>query len=282
MLLIAGGESDPNTQRIVDQAHIRALDYLFWDTDDDNCLNIAWDFNSPDLDLGERRIKPSSIFIRWNVFGGDSDRNLAAHETLQAYAFAWPDVRMLNRKTSTDTNNKSYNLRLAREVGFSIPDTLVMSNLAPLRTVPDAQQRIAKPLSGGTHTKDVSILAVDEDAIADSKPQFIQTRLEGENLRLFSVDGQLFCFHLVTSALDYREDNAVQVVRVEVPDAVVNSTRELVRRKGFDYCALDFRCRQRFDDPIFLEVNSFPMFVRFDDAGENCIVNAVLNFLCQG
>ena len=48
----------------------------------------------------------------------------------------------------------------------------------------------------------------------------------------------------------------------------------------FDYCALDFRCREGFDDPIFLEINSFPMFVRFDDAGENCIVNAILDFLC--
>ena len=90
---------------------------------------------------------------------------------------------------------------------------------------------------------------------------------------------QLSCFHLVTSDLDYREDATVDVVQVDVPGSLVAPIEELVRRKGFDYCALDFRCRNGFEDPVFLEVNSFPMFVRFDDAGQNCIVNSILDFL---
>ena len=96
---------------------------------------------------------------------------------------------------------------------------------------------------------------------------------------MFAVGGQLSCFHLVTSELDYREDATVDVVQVDVPGSLVAPIEELVRRKGFDYCALDFRCRNGFEDPVFLEVNSFPMFVRFDDAGQNCIVNSILDFL---
>ena len=279
MLIVVGGESDPNTQRVVDQAHMREIDYFFWDTDNDDCLQIAWDFNSPQLDLGDKQFVPDAIYLRWNVFGGESQRNLAAFETIQSYTFAWPAVRILNRKTIVDINNKSFNLRLAKDIGFEIPETLVMSNFAPLATMPNPELRVAKPLGGGAHTKSIPDLLADPTYVASMPPQFIQDRIDGENLRVFSVGGQLSCFHLVTSELDYREDTAVDVVQVDVPDSLVAPIHELVRRKSFDYCALDFRCREGFKQPVFLEVNSFPMFVRFDDAGQNCIVNSILDFL---
>ena len=129
------------------------------------------------------------------------------------------------------------------------------------------------------HTKSIPDLLADPAYVASMPPQFIQERIDGENLRVFAVGGQLSCFHLVTSELDYREDATVDVVQVDVPGSLVAPIEELVRRKGFDYCALDFRCRNWFEDPVFLEVNSFPMFVRFDDAGQNCIVNSILDFL---
>lgn len=279
MLLIVGGESDPNTQRVVDQAHIRGLEYLFWDTDLDDAINVAWDFREPDIDLGSHRIRPTAVFKRWNVFGGESDRNLWVHDTIQAYTFAWPEVRILNRAVATDTNNKAFNLRLARAVGFVIPETMVMSNLAPLRTMPNASDKIAKPLAGGAHTRHVVDLAADDEAMMTSGPQFVQDNLAGENLRVFSVGGRLSCFHLATTALDYREDMSVGVIAREVPPVLIDPIHRLVAAKGFDYCALDFRCRSGFDEPVFLEVNSFPMFVRFDDAGENCLVNGLLDFL---
>ncbi len=98
-------------------------------------------------------------------------------------------------------------------------------------------------------------------------------------MRLFSVGGQLFCFQLKTTALDYRDDLTVEVVACDVPAELVRPTTQLVARKGFDYCALDFRCREELEQPVFLEVNLFPMFVRFDDAGENWLADAILDFL---
>lgn len=287
-LLIVGGNSDPNTRRVVDQAMQMGIEFLFWDTDQAGCLDIAWDFESPELDLGVNRIQPKAIFARWNVFDGDSQVNLAVYETILAYLFAWPQVQMLNRFSINDSNNKSFNLRLGLQVGFEIPESIVMSNLQPLTSMPSPESRIAKPLGGGAHTRCVADLAQDAAALALPTPQFIQTKLPGENLRLFSIGGQLTCFHLVTSMLDYREDQQVEVVQVDVPSELVEPTRRLVARKKFDYCALDFRCRKLgtrsspFPEPVFLEVNSFPMFVRFDDAGQNCLAAAILRTLkCQ-
>ena len=65
VFLIVGGESDPNNQRIVDQAHIRGIDYLFWNTDDPDCLNIAWDFDRLTWIWGI-----AESFLKRSFFGG--------------------------------------------------------------------------------------------------------------------------------------------------------------------------------------------------------------------
>lgn len=278
-LLIVGGESDHNTQRVVDQAHMRGFEYTFWNTDEPHAKQIAWDFDSPNLDLGELRLRPKAIYLRWNVFGGDSQANFAIHDTMQAYAGAWPEVRILNRKTLHDGNNKAFNLRLAIDVGFTIPNSIVMCDLTPLTTMPSPETQIAKPLGGGAHTKSIDGLIQDPMSLHQMPPQFIQEKLDGENLRLFSIGGDLFCFHLVTSHLDYRDDQSVEVRQVPIPESIIEPTKKLVAAKGFDYCALDFRCRDGMNEPVFLEVNSFPMFVRFDDAGQNCLVDSILRFL---
>jgi hypothetical protein len=279
LLLIVGGESDPNTQRIVDQAHLRGASYFFWDTDRDNARQIAWDFQSPRLDLGNQTIHPTSVFLRYNVFEGDAERNNAAFEMIQSYVLAWPQLKVLNRDSMTDSNNKSKNLRLALDHGFEIPETLVMGDLTPLTNIPDPHNQAMKPLGGGAHTVSVGDIYQDLDKLAGYGPQFVQEKLAGENLRVFSIGGRLFCFHLQTESLDYRDDAGVEVVQIDVPETLKAASIGLANQIGFDYCALDFRCRHAMDQPIFLEVNSFPMFVRFDDAGENCLADAVLDFL---
>ncbi|TWU08457.1 ATP-grasp domain-containing protein [Stieleria varia] len=281
-LLIVGGDSDPNTQRIVDQAHLRGIDYLFWDTDRDDACQIAWDFHAPAIDLGDQRVAPKSIFLRYNVFDGDASKNLAAFDVVQSFALAWPEIRILNRASMTDANNKSANLRHAIHAGFVIPDTFVLGNATPLAKMPCGDRHVIKPLGGGAHTRSVDSIANDTNALSELNPQFVQEKLDGENLRVFSIDGNLFCFHLITDELDYRDDVQVDVVQVDVPLSVIEPTHRLAGKLQFDYCALDFRCRNGMSAPVFLEINSFPMFVRFDDASENALADAVLSFLVSG
>ncbi len=278
-LLIVGGESDPNTQRVIDQAHLRNIDYLFWNTDLFGCDQVAWDFNSPELDLGDMRIEPKSMFVRFNVFGEETDAHRNCMDTIQSYLQAWPQIRVLNRANMLDANNKSKNLRLARDAGFEIPNTTVLGNQAPLATLPNPNQRIIKPLNGGAHTQNVGDLLRQGADLQQLIPQFVQEYLSGENLRVFSIAGNLFCFHLSTNMVDYREDSKVEVTQVDLPACIIDPAQRLVRTLQFDYCALDFRCRLAFESPVFLEVNSFPMFVRFDDAGSNCLADAILGFL---
>ena len=278
-LLIVGGESDPNTQRVVDQAHLRGVDYVFWDTDQDSARQIAWDFTAPVIDLGEGAFRPGAMFLRYNVFAGDPAHNHAVHDTAESFALSWPEIKLLNRSTLGGGNNKSQNLVRARRCGFAIPETTVLAELSPLKTIPAADEKIIKPLAGGDHAAVVAEVHHDDEYLSQLVPQFVQERLEGENLRVFSIGGELFAFHLQTDHVDYRTDDSVQVNSVAVPEELIEPTRELVSMIGFDYCALDFRFRREFESPVFLEVNSFPMFVAFDDAAENRLADALLQFL---
>ncbi|MCO8125509.1 hypothetical protein NHH03_27470 [Stieleria sp. TO1_6] len=278
-LLVVGGQSDPNTCRLVDQAHLRGVDYFFWDTDRPDARHIAWDFQSPAIDLGDATVEPEALFLRYNVFAGDPVQNHAALDVAESFALAWPQLRLLNRETTGDANNKSRNLMLARQLGFVIPETVVLGQLSPLATMPNPDRKIIKPLAGGDHAAIVSDICNDADRLCSLVPQFVQEKLDGENIRVFSIGGQLFAFHLQTTEIDYRTDEAVEVHSMPVPPVIMDLTQRLVDAIGFDYCALDFRCRSGFADPVFLEINSFPMFVAFDDACENQLADAILGFL---
>ncbi|MDV6032992.1 MAG: hypothetical protein F9B45_23485 [Phycisphaera sp. RhM] len=278
-LVIVGGESDPNTQRIVDQAHLRGIDYFFWDTDRPDARQIAWDFQTPEIDFGDVALRPAAMFLRFNVFDCDAVANHAAYDVAESFALAWPPIRLLNRSTIGDGNNKSRNLVRARDCGFVIPQTTVLGDLSPLETIPDPESKIIKPLAGGDHAFIVRDVIDDPSRLMDRAPQFVQERLDGENVRVFSIGGNLHAFHLQTTEIDYRTDDNVVVHAVEVPAELAPSIHQLVEQIGFDYCALDFRCRDGFRDPVFLEINSFPMFVAFDDACENKLADAILEFL---
>ncbi|QDV47383.1 hypothetical protein Enr13x_72920 [Stieleria neptunia] len=278
-LVIVGGESDPNTRRIVDQAHLRGVDYFFWDTDRPGARQIAWDFQSPEIDFGDVALRPAGMFLRFNVFDSDAAANHAAYDVAESFALAWANIRLLNRSTTGDGNNKSRNLVRARRCGLVIPQTTVLGDLSPLESVPDPNLKIIKPLAGGDHAFIAGDVITDPSRLPGLAPQFVQERLDGENLRVFSIGGKLHAFHLQTTEIDYRTDDDVVVHATAVPEQIVASVHQLVEQIGFDYCALDFRCRDGFRDPVFLEINSFPMFVAFDDACENRLADAILEFL---
>ncbi|MEM6689198.1 MAG: hypothetical protein AAF664_07215 [Planctomycetota bacterium] len=278
-LLIVGGSSDPNTFRIVEQAQRRRVDFIFWDTDLPEAKQIAWDFSSPAIDLGDHQFIPRSVYLRCNVFGGNPSSNHAIFQTIQGYVLAWPKIKILNRSRLTDANSKSGNLRLAIDMGFPVPQSLVMSDLSPITTMPIEPPRILKPLDGGAHTVDAINVREDQSWLAEAPPQFIQERLDGENVRIFSIGRQLFGFHLESNALDYREDDSTEVTAIPVPDEFTELIHRYVASLRFDYCALDFRGRDGLNELVFLEINSFPMFVRFDDAAEHSLADATISVL---
>jgi len=274
-LLVVGGESDPNTQRVADQAALRGVSSLVADTDDPQTHAMMWNFDDPVLEIGGHRVEAEAIFMRHNVFR-ETDATL--HGGLREYVGAWPHVRVLNRASLGRQNSKAANLRLGEQLGFDIPETMIVDGRVPL-DVPDLDDWVTKPLFGGAYTIPAADLAA---AVASGERRglhLVQRRLRGRNVRVFVVGGTTFAFEIVTDRLDYREVNDCGVEYIPTPPAVVDGSVALADQLGFTYCALDFRGETGHDDLVFLEINSFPMFVRFDTACEHRLVDRMLSVL---
>jgi len=286
-LLIVGGEADPNTRRVADQAAIRGIDFVIADTDTPAVAQIQWDIANPIIRLGSDVLCPQAIFLRHNVFGPTGAIQTEstavasyAHTVVREFAHAWPEIRILNRRVLGQTNSKSANLALARRLGFCVPHTLVTTSQTQLPEEVDQATLIAKPLLGGAHTQTAAdFVAADAASAQPLPPQFVQHRLDGHNVRVFVIGGETFAFHIDSDLLDYRDERSNVVHAIATPPGLEQPCIEMADAIGFDYCAFDFRGTQAFDEMHFLEVNSFPMFVRFDMECENRLVDKMLSVL---
>jgi glutathione synthase/RimK-type ligase-like ATP-grasp enzyme len=274
-LLIVGGESDPNTRRVADQAAIRGIDSFVADTDIAASREISWSFDEPVVSIGGFDMEPSAIFMRQNVFRPTPQ---TTYMGLREYAAAWPQVRILNRQTMGAQNSKSGNLRLAGEFGFAVPKSFIVDGVAAL-PVPNTQDWVTKPLLGGHHTIPADELEAAVRSGERTGLHFIQHRLDGANIRVFVIGGKTFTFEITTDLLDYRENNDCGVLFIETPEVLERPCIEMAAHIGFSYCAFDFRGVKSDDDLQFLEVNSFPMFARFDSESENRLVDQILTVL---
>lgn len=275
-LLVVGGESDPNTRRIADHAALRGVDFVFVDTDDPDAHAASWRLDEPTLHIAGRYLRPRSLFLRHNVFRR-TDATL--FNAIREYSAAWPDVRVLNRAAGGRYNSKAGNLRLAQQIGFEVPATMVVDGPARLATIADLQDWVVKPLMGGAYTIPAADLVAAVHSGERAGMQLVQRRLRGRNVRVFVVGGQVFGFAIDTEHLDYREVNDCDVVVVDLDPVVEERSIELAERLGYSYCALDFRGMDADDDLVFLEINSFPMFSRFDTASGHRLADRMLSVL---
>jgi len=291
-LLIVGGESDPNTRRVADQAAIRGVDFVMVDTDTAAADAIHWSFENSELSLGRQRLVPESLFLRHNVFSPSGGLQTQpppgsghAHHMLREYAQAWAEVRILNRKVLGNMNSKSANLAMAKRFGFEVPASQVITAGASPTLDFDPHTAIAKPLLGGAHTQHAAdFLRATEERTGTRvvlPPQFLQHRLDGHNIRVFVVGGETFAFHIDSDLLDYRQESGNVVHSMETPRHLEGPCVSMADEIGFDYCAFDFRGVEAFEELHFLEVNSFPMFVRFDMECENRLVDKMLSVLLK-
>lgn len=280
-LLIVGGESDPNTRRVADQAAIRGVDFAIADTDLAESEAIHWSFDDPSILIGGQRFEPQSLFLRHNVFQNQPSAGAGyIHHVMREYALAWPEIRILNRRVLGHMNSKSSNLARARRMGFAVPASQVMTATASLPDRFDIDASIAKPLLGGAHTQHAAAFIAGRGA-NPGPPQFLQQRLDGHNVRVFVVGGHTFAFHIDSEELDYRDETSNVVHTIDTPAEVADRCIAMAEEIGFDYCAFDFRGVDGFEELYFLEVNSFPMFVRFDMECQNRLVDRMLSVLLK-
>ncbi len=286
MLLIAGGLPDPNLQALADAASGLGVAWFDGRVPPGVSPPFHWDLSASAADLppwGEGPW-PSAAFLRQDVFAAMDDprpavaqRALGWFVALQGWLMAHPGVRTFNADMSAVALNKPAALLRAREAGLRIPSTWVSNDAARLRARL-SQPAIAKPVAGGglCQTLDDALAGVTADYSA--MPALIQPRLVAPELRVFVVGSQVFSFEVSSPSLDYRALQDAEISPVPVP-AEAQALQALMRDFGMDFGAADFKTDPDTGDLVFLELNTSPMFVRFDQACEGLLTRHMVSHL---
>jgi hypothetical protein len=289
MILVAGGDADPNLAHLLRRLVARAAPHrallagaLAWP-------RLTWRLgDAGSLRIDGAEVRPTALFLRHDVFTHLGDRRPESHrraarwyQTLMSWALAQEDVAFLNRGYGARNAGKPHVLLLARRMGLAVPETLVTSEPDTVDGL-DGAGWIAKPVNGGEYTRDLAAARAEEGwrLRLAAEPTIIQRRLVGPELRIYRVGEGWLAFALRSEALDYRATRAVEIEAVPAPDGLTLPLGRLMDRLGLDFGAADFKTCPRTGAWLFLEVNSAPMFVGFDRAtGGAPIADAILDRL---
>ena len=290
MILIAGGEADPNVEAVVRRAEARGLELCQARTGATGNPALDWDLQADVLTLDGRPISPHAVFLRGDVFQSMADprpetafRSRAWHTTLHGWALAHEAVRLLNRGYRGQTN-KPFMLSLAARCGLPIPATRITNALDALEREGGAEERIAKPVPGGGYCQPLSELlstAERRDGLA-AAPAIVQERLVAPEVRIFGIGGRFIPFHVRSDALDYRTSpDTIVEPAAPVDPTLLDALRRLMEALAMDFAAADFKTSPATGRLVFLEINSSPMFAAFDRAADGAVTDAILDRLTE-
>lgn len=284
-ILLVGGDRDPNVAALAatfERSRIAVRTLRFgserpW---------ILWDLERGDLVIDGDPIAPRAVFLRHDVFTELADprpetsfRAFAWTTAVYGWLLAHRHVRCLNRASFASVPNKPHALCIARELGLAIPRTVVTNNADAARSL--GESAIAKPVAGGDVTRHLadalSIARADGPVLA--APALVQELLHQPEVRLYVVGDETFAFEVKSAHLDYRVSTDVDLTFIGPgPEPIATQVRGVARRLGLDFAAADLKSRPD-GSLVFLEINSAPMFARFDAVANGALTAALARWL---
>jgi hypothetical protein len=283
MILVAGGQLDPNIGVLLRRMIARGTAFRELLVGPDVRPVFELDLPSARLTLDGAVITPSACFLRHDVFlqqksgdPWDSAASLNWFNAVHGWALSSATVRIFNRNSHLSENNKIRNLLLAAEAGLAIPETLVTNKIDVAED--EQSQWIQKPVAGGEYTTLVADHVKTRDSRKAEYPRFIQRRLSRPEMRLYRIGPSFVAFRVLSQHLDYRETQQVELEWIEAPSELQAPLTRLTDRLGLTFSASDFMLDQN-GNWRFLEINSQPMFARFDRVAEGRITDAIIDWL---
>lgn len=291
-ILLVGGEEDPNLLCLINTAKNLDADYLPLLVGAASTPSISWDINNNRLVIDGKPIKPGAMFIRYDVFSAmqDNRQDVASratrwHTTLFGYAMANPALHFLNRHASQSMSNKPAILQLAKECGLNIPSTVISNDVAGYLETHDASGAIAKPVDGGDYCQrlDDLVPSIQTRGGTAPSPAIIQNKLEQPEIRIYCIGSELMAFSMASPSLDYRvrQDADIRLLD-EVPQSIGEKLICLMDRLGMNFGAADLKTDPATGELCFLELNSSPMFTRFNYESSDKLSEMMIRWLQKG
>jgi glutathione synthase/RimK-type ligase-like ATP-grasp enzyme len=207
-------------------------------------------------------------------------RAFAWYQTVMGWLLSEPRIRMFSRQMSQAATNKPAALVFAREAGLRIPPTLITNEAGKL-SGDRVEYMVAKPVIGGDYCYSLAE-ALDKTDLRSglaAMPAIVQKRLVPPEVRIYVIGQSAFAFEVRSSSLDYRVNQDAELILLPGIPPELSMLRKLMSRLGLDFGAADFKTDPDTGQLIFLELNTSPMFARFDQVSGGQLCAAIIHEL---
>lgn len=288
-LLLAGGREDPNLTVLAEAATNTNVEVLDMRLSASESPAFCWDPGEGAPRFWGKPISATGAFIRHDVFSGMIDprpevsaRSAAWYHTLMGWLLSEPEVRLFNRHMSQVAMNKPATLVFARQCGLRIPPTQVTNEAGRLNN-DSPESLVAKPVLGGDYCYSFADAMAKTDLRSGlaAMPAIVQRRLSAPEVRIYVIGSSDFAFEVRSSSLDYRVNQDAELILLHDVPQEISPLRKLMSKVGLDFGAADFKTDPDGGELVFLELNTSPMFARFNEVSQGQLCAAMLDELAM-
>ncbi|HEX2058945.1 MAG TPA: hypothetical protein VHI71_11330 [Actinomycetota bacterium] len=162
-------------------------------------------------------------------------------------------------------NSKGFQIAALHAAGLPVPRTLWTNDPAAVKRFADGGRVVYKPVAGGAATRELGPEDLTDERLRalSGAPVTFQELLEGDNFRVYCLDGRVIAQIRVTSPeIDFRQNEEI-VEETELPPEVLDQCLRAAEVIGMRWTGMDLRA-DASGTLRFLELNSSPMFLGFD------------------
>ncbi len=280
MFLVFGGKKDYNIRAFIKSLELHNIKFLPILLEEGEIPNIVWDMERSMLIVNNKIVSCSAIFLRNDVFNSvtSSATSYTWFKTIRSWALADKNISLFNKQYIG--MNKSYNLALAKEVGLATPHTIITNQISLLRKITHPKQYIIKPIIGGKYTLTLADYLANENNYKENHTplMYLQNRLIQPEMRIYGIGKQFFAFNIISNQLDYRVDSKTKIIETVVPVHLSAKLLGLMEGLKLDFGAADFKTCPKTGEYLFLEINSGPMFSKFDSISKGKLSKAMIDW----
>jgi glutathione synthase/RimK-type ligase-like ATP-grasp enzyme len=191
-------------------------------------------------------------------------------------------VPMYNPTAPDWRYSKPLQLALLADAGLPVPRTLWTNDPEAVRDFAAGGRVAYKPIVGGAATKELGPADMTDDRLRalDGAPVTFQEMLEGDNFRVYCLDGVVVaCFWIVSREIDYRQNEEI-LEEVTLSSDVMGQCLKAAELLRLRWTGMDLRDDGR-GTLKFLELNPSPMFLGFDARAGTDLLGALVGALAS-
>lgn len=189
-------------------------------------------------------------------------------------------VPMYNPTAPDWRYSKPLQLALLADAGLPVPRTLWTNDPEAVREFAAGGRVAYKPIAGGAATRELGPEDMTDERLRtlDGAPVTFQELLEGDNFRVYCLDGEVVaCYRIVSGELDYRQNEDI-LEQVSLPSEVTDQCVKAAELLRMRWTGMDLRDDGR-GTLRFLELNPSPMFLGFDARAGTDLLGALVDRL---